>query len=229
VARERLARHLERPGWAISTISPRIPNSYPRILLFWISLDDERNTLSSLQPAKKANRMSRIKRKKGKGGVEEEEEERTLLELHRTYSRSIIGIGTEPVPLVRRLLTTRYVRGIGARIDRGRLDRSADVRPRGEKDGRRRRVGWYGLLGLRCCPLLASRLLLLLLLLLLYRVMLKVALAQCRTSPLWLVFCRPLALFELLFIERTIRICRESLDWMDPNGWKLLEFFSSRL
>lgn len=42
----------------------------------------------------------------------------TLLELHRMYLRSIIGIGTEPVPLVRCLLTTRYVRGIGTRIDR---------------------------------------------------------------------------------------------------------------
>jgi len=59
-----------------------------------------------------------------------------------------------------------------------------------------------------------------------YRVMLKVALAtQCHTSPLWLVFCRPLGLSELLFIERAIRICRESLGWMDPNGWKLLGFF----
>jgi len=69
--------------------------------------------------------MRRVKRKTEGGGdveeEEEEEEERSLLEnLHGTYSRSIIGIGTEPMPLVRRLLTTRYVRGMGARIDRGR-------------------------------------------------------------------------------------------------------------
>lgn len=99
------------------------------------------------------------------------------------YSRSIIGIGTEPVPLVSCLLTTRYVRGIGTRIDRARLA----TERRGEKDGRPCRVGrvvWsaYGVAGsLRrgccccCCngfgslPAGAHRS---------YRVMFKVALVQ---------------------------------------------------
>lgn len=61
----------------------------------------------------------------------------TLLDLRRMYSRSIIGIGTEPVPLVSCLLTTRYVRGIGTRIDRARLA----TKRQGEKDGRPCRVG----------------------------------------------------------------------------------------
>lgn len=66
----------------------------------------------------------------------------TLLDLRRMYSRSIIGIGTEPVPLVSCLLTTRYVRGIGTRIDRARL---ATVRRGGKKMGDHAESdAWYG-------------------------------------------------------------------------------------
>lgn len=70
----------------------------------------------------------------------------TLLELRRMYSRSIIGIGTEPVPLVRCLLTTRYVRCIGARIVRGRVVTTRKGRGEGVKDGRpcREPNAWYG-------------------------------------------------------------------------------------
>lgn len=56
--------------------------------------------------------------------------------VERTLTRSIIGIGTEPVPLVRGLLTTRYVRGIGTRTDRGWVDGVDGKRTgRGEETG----------------------------------------------------------------------------------------------